>query len=71
MYTLVFNTTEKTVKVLDGPVGNSKIISNFVSVPTVKVDDKGYYEVLQELPEVGRLPVARLPIANTVMFIEK
>jgi hypothetical protein len=71
MHTLVFNTTEKTVKVLDGPVGDSKIISNFESVPTVKVDDRGYYEVLQELPEVGRLPVARLPIANTVMFIEK
>lgn len=71
MYTLIFNTTEKTVKVLDGPVGQSKIIYNYDSVPTVKIDERGYYEVLKDISENTRVPIARFPIANTIMFIEK
>lgn len=72
MYTLVFNTTTKTVKVLDGPPEKSSIIYNFDSVPTVKSTEFGYYEVMQEPIETSnRVPVARFPISNTVMLIKK
>lgn len=72
LQTLVFNTTTKTVIVLDGPTLQSKILYNFSHVPTVKVSEMGYFEVMQEVPETqGRIPIARFPIANTNMLIEK
>ena len=56
---------------------DSIILKTFQNVPTVKPTE-GYYEIMQESnqidPETGRksrYPVARLPIANTIMFIEK
>jgi hypothetical protein len=70
MQTLTFNTTTKNVKLND----NSTILYVFDNVPTVKILE-GYYEVIQENPdattETKRYPVARFPIANTNMIIEK
>ena len=70
MITLTFNTTTKEVKITESNV----IIKMFSNVPTVKPAE-GYYEVLQEEQDLvhgkQRFPVARLPIANTIMFIEK
>ena len=70
MLTLVFNTTTKEVKITE----NSTILYHFSTVPTVKPNDEGYYEVIQEVKDSvnsQRIPVARLPIANTIMLIEK
>ena len=73
MLTLTFNTTTKEAKIAK----DSIILKTFQNVPTVKPTE-GYYEIMQESnqidPETGRksrYPVARLPIANTIMFIEK
>jgi len=72
LQTLVFNTNTKSVLVLDGPHQQSKILYNFNHIPTVKTSEMGYYEVMQEIPESqGRVPIARFPIANTNMLIEK
>ncbi len=69
MLTLLFNTTTKTVQVTE----NTKIIFSCSNVPTVKVKEEGFYEVMKETTneESSRLPVARFPIQNTIMFIEK
>lgn len=70
MITLNFNTTNKTVKI------NHKgelTIHEYSDVPTVKVRD-GFYEVMQkEVSNLGevQIPVCRLPIAQTIMFIVK
>jgi len=70
MFKLVFNTTTKQVKISE----DKTILTVFENVPTVKPLE-GYYEVLQEIPDVvtgtKRYPVARLPISNTLMLIEK
>jgi hypothetical protein len=47
MQTLVFNTTTKTVKLLDGRREGSNIIEYFENVPTVKIE-QGYYEVMKK-----------------------
>ena len=47
MQTLLFNTTEKTVRVYGGHKSVGTIICTFDSVPTVKIYD-GYYEVKQK-----------------------
>jgi hypothetical protein len=75
MQTLMFNSTIKRVQLWDGLVGNSKLIQTFDNVPTVKVEN-GYYEVMQKLGENGGVvggvvPVLRVPMANTNMFIER
>ena len=73
MQTLVFNTTTKTVKVYEGKQEQSEIIYQFTNVPTVKVLD-GLYEVMQldnSTSEEKRVPVARFPISNTNMIINK
>ena len=64
LQTLTFNSTTKTVKLI---TENDYI--TFDNVPTVKVEN-GYYEVVQKT-ETGVVPVLRVPIANTNMFIEK
>jgi hypothetical protein len=73
MQTLKFNTTTKTVILLDGPVGSSKILQTFENVPTVKCSELGFYEVMQKETEFATtvIPVMRLPISNTNMIISK
>jgi hypothetical protein len=73
MQTLVFNTTEKTVKVYEGHLESSKILFNYENVPTVKCvgGDFQYYEVMQKNDEGKSEPVLRLPISNTNMVITK
>ena len=75
MQTLMFNSTIKRVQLWEGSKGNSKLIETFDNVPTVKVEN-GYYEVMQKLGENGGVvggvvPVLRVPMANTNMFIER
>lgn len=71
MLTLTFNTQEKTVKITND---EDFILKVYVNVPTVKVRNEGYYEIMQkqgEFDESPSIPVCRLPIQNTLMFIEK
>jgi hypothetical protein len=70
MQTLLFNTTEKTVRVYEGHKSSGTIICTFNSVPTVKIYD-GYYEVKQKDEDEKTYPVARFPVNQTNMFIEK
>jgi len=73
---LVFNTTLKTVKLYESDE-ESKILFHFSNIPTVKVKEEGqYYEVIQKgidmmTSEERSLPIARFPMANTNMLIEK
>ena len=75
MQTLVFNSTLKTVKVYEGTQEDSNIIYSFNNVTTVKPKEEGYYEVVQkESHEDGSqisYPIARYPISNTNMIINK
>ena len=74
MQTLVFNTSTKSVKLYEGNESSSTLIANYTDVPTVKVLDDGYYQVMQldsTSTEEKRVPVARFPIANTNMLIKK
>lgn len=71
MYTLTFNTQEKTVKITND---EDFILKTYNNVPTVKVRNEGYYEIMQKQTEFdveNSIPVCRLPIQNTLMFIEK
>jgi hypothetical protein len=71
MQTLVFNSTERTVKIYQGSV-DSLILFSFQNVPTVKsIPDSNYYEVMQKKDETSTVPVFRAPMANTNMLIEK
>lgn len=76
LQTLVFDTTLKTVKVYEAGT-ESKILYLFNNIPTVKVKEEGqYYEVIQKgidmmTSEERSVPIARFPIANTNMLIEK
>jgi len=76
MQTLVFNTTLKTVKIYEEEK-YTKVLYDFDNIPTVKVKEEGqYYEVIQKgidmmTSEERSLPIARFPIANTNMLIEK
>ncbi len=73
MQTLTFNTTTKEVKLLDESRGSSKVIESFYNVSTVKVQDAGFYEVMQKTSDDtnSAIPVMRVPISNTNMIIEK
>lgn len=75
LQTLVFNTTEKTVKVWESHPESSSIMVEYENIPTVKPKEEGYYEVIQRETKVDGLeynyPVARFPIASTNMIIEK
>ena len=73
MQTLVFNTTDKTVKLYEGINEESKLVYIKNDIPTVRIE-KGYYEVMQRQGEyLGNIttPIMRLPISNTNMLIEK
>lgn len=70
MITLNFNTTTKRAVITDS---NHTIINAYYDVPTVKPRD-GFYEIMQKFSDAGQdiqIPVCRLPIQNTIMFIEK
>lgn len=71
MQTLVFNSTQKTIKVTDGHVYDSSIIFEAGNVSTVKVLSEGCYEVMQKDENNNARPILRFPIANTNMVIEK
>jgi predicted SAM-dependent methyltransferase len=70
MQTLLFNTTEKTVRLYEGLKPEGTLICKFNSVPTVKIYD-GYYEVKQKDEDEKTYPVARFPVNITNMFIDK
>lgn len=70
MITITFNTTNKTVKILNTV---DKQIYEYSDIPTVKVRE-GFYEVMQKdssLSNDVQIPVCRLPISQTIMFINK
>lgn len=69
MQTLIFNSSTKRVELLSGPRNESKILETFENVPTVKVEN-GYYEVMQTQGE-QKVPVLRVPMANTNMLIQR
>lgn len=72
MQTLVFNTTTREVKLYEGSKESSKLLDMFTDVPTVRAVESGYYEVMKKLDgEEKNVPVLRVPISNTNMFIEK
>jgi hypothetical protein len=67
---LTFNTKLKTIVLKDGRREDSTIIETMDNISTVKCSELGFYEVMQKSNENGNaLPVMRLPIANTNMFI--
>ena len=70
MQTLIFNTTTKTVKLIDSKTGMGSILLEYSNVPTVKVLE-GYYEVIQSDELEKKYPVLRVPICNTNMIITK
>jgi hypothetical protein len=69
---LLFNSTEKTV-VLSSGFGVGDELIKFDNVPTVKITEDGYYEVMQRTGDNPgtSIPVLRVPIANTNMLIQK
>ena len=69
MQTLIFNSTTKSVQLLSGSRGESKILETFENVPTVKIEN-GFYEVVQIQGE-QKVPVLRVPMANTNMLIQR
>ena len=71
MQTLVFNTTDKTVKFYKDVKQESQILAQYINVPTVTVQE-GYYEVMLRTEEMqSPIPVLRVPVSNTNIFIEK
>jgi hypothetical protein len=69
MQTLTFNSTTKKVQLLSGSREPGMLLETFDNVPTVKVEN-GYYEVMQIQGE-QKVPVLRVPMANTNMVIQK
>jgi hypothetical protein len=78
MITLIFNTTQKTAKV--SYTENSSLTTHkYENITTVKTDNSspanssgvptGYYELMQKEGDKTR-PILRLPVANTIMFID-
>jgi hypothetical protein len=71
MQTLIFNTSKKTIRLLDGSRGNSKEIETFERIKTVKVLVSSYEAIQTPLEEhLNPVPVLRVPISNTNMIIE-
>lgn len=77
MFTLIFNTTQKTARVSyyeNGCLTEHK----YENITTVKTDNgtpsysgnpMGYYELMQKEGDKTR-PVLRVPVSNTIMFID-
>jgi hypothetical protein len=68
MYRLDFNTALKTVDVC--VIGEDINSFNFENVKTVKIEENGFYEVIQIANDGIGKPVLRLPIINTIMVIK-
>ena len=70
MQTLIFDTSKKTIRLLDGSRGSSKEIETFERIKTVKVL-VSCYEAIQIPLELhlNPMPVLRVPISNTNMVI--
>lgn len=69
MQTLIFNTTEKTVKFRN----DRQEVTDYENVSTVKCSELGFYEVMQKVDDEtnSSIPVFRAPISNTNMLIRK
>jgi len=67
MFNLEFNTTTKKVKVSYYENG-SFTSHDYENISTVKTEN-GYYELMQRTDEKTR-PVLRVPISNTIMFLD-
>lgn len=71
MQTLIFNTNKKTLQLLSGPRGESKILETFDRIKTVKILVNCYEAIQTPLePHLNPIPVLRVPISNTNMIIE-
>ena len=68
LQTLIFDTDNKKVKLYTGLAERSDIIVEFNDISTVMIAD-GYYQVMQRLSNLKTIPVLRVPISNTNMFI--
>jgi hypothetical protein len=68
LQTLIFDTDNKKIKLYSGIAERSEIIIEFEEIPTVMVAE-GYYQVMQKTSNGRTIPVLRLPISNTNMFI--
>ena len=71
MQTLIFNTNKKTLQLLSGSRGESKILETFDRIKTVKILVSCYEAIQTPLePHLNPIPVLRVPISNTNMIIE-
>lgn len=72
MQTLVFNSTTKTAVLFEKNL-DSDILFKFENVPTVRVANTFYEVMKMEMIPTGerQIPVARFPVSNTNMLIEK
>jgi len=73
MIIVTFNTKLKNLAVYPDLTTTVKL-AFYENVPTVQSSPEGYYLVLQDVPHSNgestvRVPVLRLPIANTIMRI--
>lgn len=67
--TLTFNTTTKSVTLYSS---SGNLIFSRKNIPTVQVKELGFYEVMYKPDEnSSAYPILRVPIFNTIMFIEK
>jgi hypothetical protein len=71
MQTLKFDTTNRIVILYSGHLESSTILLTYENIPTVKVTESGFYEVLQSDEKRKVTPVLRVPISNTNMVITK
>ena len=70
MQTLVFNTTTKIAKLYEGDAEISTILFHFTNVPTGKVNENFYEEMVKD--EFDRAyPTLRVPVSNTHMYITR
>jgi hypothetical protein len=73
MIVVTFNTKLKNLAIYPDLTTTVKLVF-YENVPTVQSSPEGYYLVLQDVPHSNgestvRVPVLRLPIANTIMRI--
>jgi hypothetical protein len=70
MQTLIFDTSKKTIRLLDGSRGSSKEIETVERIKTVKVLVSCYEAIQIPLEQhLNPMPVLRVPISNTNMII--
>ena len=73
MQTLIFNTTTKQVQLFSGSKGKSEVLETFDNISTVRCSELGFYEIMLKIDEnsYSAIPIMRLPISNTNMYINK